>query len=306
MNNDIEYYDGKKVYISSEGYKCILPGDWKRDRHKAMLHNLIACQKYGIETIPEGYSIHHINMNKLDNSFSNLMLISDSDHNKLHNYIRKHPEVINYNENEINELLSKIRDNIEEKTGDLYEDAKLDLARLLSKRRLYKKDSSYMTKNEIDELENKIKDARLNISKLRAERAKLRKPRPDKDTLLKDILKFRNFEKLADYYGVSSSAVRKWCKKYDIDYHKYSYTEQSKVVTKICPVCGKEFTCTEKQNKVYCSRKCSMEKSTAHFDKDEILDMLKTGLSIREIGRFYGVHHNTVIRYLARNNIGYK
>lgn len=304
MNKQYDSSNERPIRIDGNGYMYI-EGDWSK-HEKTYIHQIECLKKYNLNELPPKTSVHHLNMNKLDNSPDNLILISDSDHKKLHNYIKKHPEVLSYNEEETKQLLDNIRDNIEEKTGDLYEDAKLDLARLLSKRRLYKKDSSYMTKNEIDELENKIKDARLNISKLRAERAKLRKPRPDKDTLLKDILKFRNFEKLADYYGVSSSAVRKWCKKYDIDYHKYSYTEQSKVVTKICPVCGKEFTCTEKQNKVYCSRKCSMEKSTVHFDKDEILDMLKTGLSIREIGRFYGVHHNTVIRYLTRNNIGYK
>lgn len=306
MNKEPEMYEGKKVYINSEGYKFISPGDWKSNRHRLMIHNLIACKKYCIDEIPEGYVIHHLNMNKLDNSFDNLMLISESDHNKLHNYIRKHSEVLHYSEECTKELLNKIREDIEEKTGDLYEDTKIDLARLLSKRRLYKKDPQYMTTEEIRMLEEKITETRSKISEIRAERAKSRKPMPDKDTLLKDLESFRNFENMADYYGVSSNAIRKWCKKHDIDFHKYSHTQQSAVITKKCPVCGKEFTCTEKQNKTYCSDKCSREKSIVNFDKDEILDMIKDGLSLREIGRFYGVHHNTVIRYLTKNNINYK
>ena len=303
MNKEPEMYNGQKVRIDSDGYKYA-EGYWV-NKEQTYIHQAEALKKYNLTELPKKMSVHHINMNKLDNSWDNLMLISDSDHKKLHNYIKKHPEVIEYNEEETKQLLDKIREDIEEKTGDPYDDAKIDLKRLLLKRKLYKKDPSYMTNSEIDELENKIKNARFRISEIRAERAKSRKPKPDKDTLLMDLEKFRNFEKMADYYGVSSNAIRKWCKTYDIDFHKYSHTDISPKITKICPTCGKEFTCTEKQNKTYCSRECMNNRAIKDIDDDEIKYLLKDGWSVRRIASYYCIHHNTLIIYMYKHGIDY-
>ena len=40
--------------------------------------------------------------------------------------------------------------------------------------------------------------------------------RPSKEELSKKLFELKNFEKAAEIFGVSSAAVRKWCKYYDI------------------------------------------------------------------------------------------
>lgn len=301
MNKQHDSSNERPIRIDGNGYMYI-EGDWSK-HEKTYIHQIECLKKYNLNELPPKTSVHHLNMNKLDNSPDNLILISDSDHKKLHNYIKKHPEVLSYNEEETKQLLDNIRDNIEDKTGDPYKDAKIDLMRLLSKRRLYQKDPNYMTRSEIDILENTIKEVRKKISEIRFERSKSRLPKPDKDTLIKDLERFRHFEHMADYYGVSSSSIRKWCKSYDIDFHKYSHTNISPKVTRICPTCGKEFTCTEKQNKVYCSLECSKNKAIKDINLQELKKLYDDGWSIREIATYYGVHHNTISIYMRKNGI---
>jgi len=54
------------------------------------LHRLIWEDFYGCE-IPKGYVIHHKNGLKTDNCILNLQLMSEFDHNKLHNTGQNHP-----------------------------------------------------------------------------------------------------------------------------------------------------------------------------------------------------------------------
>ena len=54
-----------------------------------LLHRLIYEKAYG--SIPEGYSIHHIDGNKLNNSIDNLEAIPKSKHHHLHNNGESHP-----------------------------------------------------------------------------------------------------------------------------------------------------------------------------------------------------------------------
>lgn len=64
-------------YISYDGY-WILTARSKQLRE----HRVVYEKAFG--PIPKGYVIHHINHNKLDNSLSNLMAMSRSEHNKIH------------------------------------------------------------------------------------------------------------------------------------------------------------------------------------------------------------------------------
>lgn len=74
---------GQFVYTTGAGrYKRIL-----KDGHNLQMHRYIWEQKNG--AIPEGYVIHHINGNKLDNRIENLACISTKEHNLIHSKDRK-------------------------------------------------------------------------------------------------------------------------------------------------------------------------------------------------------------------------
>ncbi|MBQ9024839.1 MAG: HNH endonuclease [Methanobrevibacter sp.] len=63
--------------FNKEGYMIIYCPDKTR-----MYHRVVWSKHYG--KIPEGYHIHHIDKNKLNNNISNLQLICSSEHSKLH------------------------------------------------------------------------------------------------------------------------------------------------------------------------------------------------------------------------------
>ena len=48
------------------------------------LSHKIFCEYHNIESVPKGFVIHHIDENKDNNSIENLMLLSKSEHSKLH------------------------------------------------------------------------------------------------------------------------------------------------------------------------------------------------------------------------------
>ena len=47
-----------------------------------MLHNYVWSKQNG--NIPNGYEIHHIDFNKINNSIENLQLVTPSEHTKIH------------------------------------------------------------------------------------------------------------------------------------------------------------------------------------------------------------------------------
>ena len=47
-------------------------------------HHLVWCKANNVDVVPEGYIIHHIDRNKKNNNISNLMLLTPSDHNRVH------------------------------------------------------------------------------------------------------------------------------------------------------------------------------------------------------------------------------
>lgn len=47
-------------------------------------HHYIFCQHHNIDKIPEGFVIHHIDFNKLNNSIENLTMMEKKEHNSLH------------------------------------------------------------------------------------------------------------------------------------------------------------------------------------------------------------------------------
>lgn len=66
--------------IQKDGYYVITTR--KEGNNKVKLHRLIWEDKFG--PIPDGYVIHHLNKNKLDNHLENLKLLLDDEHRRLH------------------------------------------------------------------------------------------------------------------------------------------------------------------------------------------------------------------------------
>jgi hypothetical protein len=76
--NHKTWNEGKgKIWIDEKGYakKSV------NNKH-IRLHRLI-WEQYNCK-IPEGYDIHHINGNKLDNRIENLQMIRHNEHTRLH------------------------------------------------------------------------------------------------------------------------------------------------------------------------------------------------------------------------------
>lgn len=69
----------------TDGYIQITSGPYKGK----LLHRLIYEEVYG--SIPKGYAIHHIDGDKTNNNPGNLMLLSKSNHHKLHMNKTNHP-----------------------------------------------------------------------------------------------------------------------------------------------------------------------------------------------------------------------
>lgn len=73
------YFDkkGRTGTICKNGYRAITINN-----RRVYEHRLVWEQHYG--EIPKGYHIHHKNGNKLDNRIENLVMISNSEHQKIH------------------------------------------------------------------------------------------------------------------------------------------------------------------------------------------------------------------------------
>jgi len=80
----IERFNKKpRRYVSKRGYWIIyIPG-----RGDVKEHHYIWEKSYG--KIPEGFVIHHINFDKLDNRIENLQMMLEKEHLKLHDRLRK-------------------------------------------------------------------------------------------------------------------------------------------------------------------------------------------------------------------------
>lgn len=77
----------KGVVSDGRGYLMVLKPDWytgRKGSNHVFLHNIVICEHLGLTEIPEGFCVHHIDGNKINNDISNLCLLTIGAHSKLH------------------------------------------------------------------------------------------------------------------------------------------------------------------------------------------------------------------------------
>lgn len=77
----------KGIVGDSKGYLMVLKPEWftgrKGSKH-VFLHNVVVCEHLGLTEIPAKWCVHHCDENPHNNDFDNLVLMTMSDHSRLH------------------------------------------------------------------------------------------------------------------------------------------------------------------------------------------------------------------------------
>lgn len=78
------------IVSDNKGYWMQLKPEWyvgrKRSKH-VFVHHVVVCEGLGLTAIPKGWCVHHCDFNPENNNFENLVLITVSDHNRLHRFL---------------------------------------------------------------------------------------------------------------------------------------------------------------------------------------------------------------------------
>lgn len=103
---------------------------------------------------------------------------------------------------------------------------------------------------------------------------------PDRETLW-ELVKEQPFTKIAESYGVTDNAIRKWCKKYDIPYTKTSLgiIDMTRIPERECLYCHKLYKPTKRDQK-YCCSECftNYQQSNTSIQKYNLQDVTKDKL----------------------------
>ena len=57
---------------------------FQTEEGKKTIHSRVGEKKYGYDKIPKGFVIHHIDQNKENNQYYNLILLHEKDHKRIH------------------------------------------------------------------------------------------------------------------------------------------------------------------------------------------------------------------------------
>ena len=82
----------KEVVSDNEGYLLVKKPAWYSGRlnsNHIFQHHFIICTHLNLSQIPSGWCVHHCDLNPLNNEFSNLVLMTLSDHQRLHSRVIK-------------------------------------------------------------------------------------------------------------------------------------------------------------------------------------------------------------------------
>lgn len=75
------------IVSDGQGYLITRKPDWYTGRARSdyiFYHSVVMCEALGITEIPQGFAIHHIDHNPLNNDLNNLALVSMGAHSRLH------------------------------------------------------------------------------------------------------------------------------------------------------------------------------------------------------------------------------
>jgi hypothetical protein len=81
------HHNYKGRVSDGKGYILVLKPEWftgrKGSKH-VFEHHVVYCEAHGMTEIPKGYVIHHVDHDKTNNDPENLIMLTISDHIKLH------------------------------------------------------------------------------------------------------------------------------------------------------------------------------------------------------------------------------
>lgn len=173
----IRMLNGYKVVYEPDHPKAMTSRNW----HGYVYEHIVVAEKNIRRSLRKNEVVHHLDGDRLNNRYENLLILEKSQHTKLHMYLRYHSATINESdsENRVNSVKAKVNSCMV--CGQAL---RQDQKRFCSP--AHAKQFSGRNTPEMEEVLSKLSE--LNF----------------------------NFVKTGKFFGVSDNAVRKWCKKYKI------------------------------------------------------------------------------------------